>query len=138
MYLYINEGGRCSIAVANLNNDSFPDMIIGNYSGGVSFFKGVTPSPVGISEFPSNQNQLEIYPNPASNTVSIKIPNSLSGLINIEIYDYRGSEISKNHLKISGQIYTAEISGFSNGLYFIMIHDDAGKIFYTGKLMVIR
>ena len=45
MLLYINEGSRSAVAVGNLNNDSYPDMIVGNYSGGLSFFKGVTPPP---------------------------------------------------------------------------------------------
>lgn len=138
LLLYLNDGMRGSVAVANLDSDNFPEMITGNYSGGVTCFKGITPPPVGIDEYQIIHNSLEIFPNPASNTVSIKIPVTLSGKISIEIYDYKGSEISRNYFNSFRQIYTADLSGYRNGLYFISIHDDDARIFYIGKVIVLN
>ena len=76
----ITEGDRAGVAVADIDHDGFPDVFIGNSSGGLSYFKGITPPEISsindemsqISKFPNFQ----IFPNPASNLLNIKLNNS--------------------------------------------------------------
>lgn len=137
MYLYINDGMRGSVAIAYLDGNNFPELITGNFSGGLTYFKGVTPPPVGISAYASTKNALEIFPNPASNTLNIKLPPSRNGKFIIEIFDYKGSEIVLNSIDTSEDNYQYNVSGLNNGLYFVRVHDSAGK-FFSAKLMVIH
>ena len=37
----VKTGIRASAAIADLNNDGYPDIIIGNYAGGLNYFKGI-------------------------------------------------------------------------------------------------
>ncbi|MDR0368891.1 MAG: VCBS repeat-containing protein, partial [Bacteroidales bacterium] len=39
----VREGIRSSVAVGDLNNDGYLDMMTGNFAGGLSYYKGVTP-----------------------------------------------------------------------------------------------
>ena len=41
MYLNNREGANTALTGADINNDGLMDFVIGNYSGGLSFFKGV-------------------------------------------------------------------------------------------------
>ncbi|HRS53482.1 MAG TPA: VCBS repeat-containing protein, partial [Bacteroidales bacterium] len=50
MLSYIKKGSRVGVAVSDLNNDGYIDMIIGNLSGGVSYYKGINPPQIGIVE----------------------------------------------------------------------------------------
>lgn len=136
MLLYIYDGMRSAVAVANLDSDNFPEMILGNYSGGVAYFKGTTPPPVGFQEYQNKINLLEIYPNPASDNVSIKIPASVSGNLRFEIFDCKGSAVLTKNIKPYSKEIIFYTGGIPNGLYFIMIFDASLKNSYTGKLMV--
>ena len=63
------EGGKNSVAVSDINNDSLMDIIIGNQSGGLAFFKGDTTTTTQIEEI---REYFNIYPNPSSHTIYVK------------------------------------------------------------------
>jgi len=63
------EGGKNSVAVSDINNDSLIDIIIGNQSGGLAFFKGDTTTTTQIEEI---REYFNVYPNPSSHTIFVK------------------------------------------------------------------
>ena len=69
--LYVSrwEGGRIAPWVANINGDTLADLIIGNYAGGVSIFKGDIAS--GVEEI-SSASFIDVYPNPATGSFTIR------------------------------------------------------------------
>jgi hypothetical protein len=70
-YLWIDEGLRSAVAIAHLDSDTYPDMIVGNYSGGLIYFKGGTPPPASIEEPSETTALITVAPNPASVSVHI-------------------------------------------------------------------
>jgi len=143
MYLYINEGSRSGIAVANLNNDSYPDMIIGNYSGGVSYFKGKHPDLVGIHEFSSNDFvNAELYPNPSDNKVFIKFLNTISNEnIDIKIYNTMGACVL-SFRESSKSVCSIGVSNLTNGLYICIVttndNTSGNRKLFSKKLLIVH
>jgi len=121
-YLYIYEGGFSGIAVGNLNNDNYPDMIIGNYSGGVSYFKGTHPNLAGINEYASTSFiNAELYPNPSDKDIFIKFPATLDiENSDLRLFDLMGRSIPYRISK-SGTTFSIDVSSFANGIYFYSV-----------------
>lgn len=120
-YLWIDEGLRSTIAVSNLNADSFPDMLVGNYSGGLSFFKGVSPPPAGAFEGVVPQVEIMVFPNPSSDVVQLKMPeNPRIQMLGYTIFDYTGKEKMKAQFE-QGSYQTIDISRLQAGIYLLQI-----------------
>jgi len=116
--LYINEGYRTGVCAFNFNNDGFLDMIIGNYAGGISYFKGVYPPDMQIKTVENLNKDLKIYPNPANKFIIIE--SKKTNCTKFEIVNLTGQVIlqmnaeNKNYNQIN-------ISGLSQGIYILKI-----------------
>ncbi len=131
--LYIYEGFRTGVATGDLNNDGYLDMIIGNYSGGLCYYKGSEPLPqsdISIFNKP-NDIDIQIFPNPASKILNLNIKKELDyNKIDFFIYSSLGkivlkNTLFKNDLKI-------DIANLPNGIYIICISitDNSSKKAY--------
>lgn len=136
MYSYINEGNRSGIAVANINNDQYPEMIVGNYSGGVSCFKGKHPNQVGIDEYsPSEFINAELYPNPANDKIFIKLPNALLFKESeIKIYNSLGTCVLTINENQQATLTTVDVSNLADGLYICNVN---GRDMNNGKQITL-
>jgi len=137
--LGINEGLRSAVSISNLNSDLYPEMIVGNYSGGLSFFKGTEPSSPGIFENQKTESLLQIFPNPAFDFVFIHFRDNLDfQFTQIDILDISGRKLQS----ISDGITLKnpfDISNLDNGIYFLNIHFNTSKIdnqIETHKLLI--
>ncbi len=69
----IFQGTHTAPSGADINNDGNMDFIIGNYQGGVSFYKGLSgPVSIGNTDIVV-QWDFNVFPNPANSTITIKI-----------------------------------------------------------------
>ncbi len=84
-----------------------------------TYFK--TNLPIGIKEVQKNAIQFKIYPNPASNEISIELQ-QLPQNVSYQIFDQLGKMVKKGNLKdFSTKL---SISDLSKGLYLLKIGDD--------------
>ena len=104
------EGGRTSIAVADINNDNLIDIIIGNQCGGISYFKG--DSNVTTQSNNESLESFHIFPNPSTNTLYIK---------NSENQYYKLFNIYGEVIMISNK-NKINIGNLSKGVYFINLN----------------
>jgi len=129
----INEGVRVTAAVANLTGDHKPDLFVGNWAGGVSYFKGSEPLVNKITA--PELNDIIVYPNPTTGELRItNIPrrrgqgveeltmnNEQLIINNVEIFDVYGR---KQKIIINYQLSTVNsinISHLPAGVYFLKI-----------------
>jgi hypothetical protein len=118
--LNTNEGGKNKIAINDINNDQKPDLLIGNYSGGLSYFNG--DSIVISNTFYTNLPQLKIYPNPSSQYLIVS--SYMTG--NIEIINTLGATILiHNKTKQTARI---DLRALKKGLYFIKLNNQKSKL----------
>jgi hypothetical protein len=118
----IKEGIRVAAAVADFNSDDIPDMFVGNWAGGLSFFKGSEPSEIKIAET-QHATSLQVYPNPT--TGELRITNYELRIIEIEIYDVYGRSILLfTRPLVHSFTTTFNISHLPAGIYFLKITTD--------------
>ena len=143
----ITEGIRAAATIADMDADGIPDLFVGNWAGGVSYFKGIEPTEIKITEI--QRDNIIVVPNPTTGV--FKVQSSILNLIqdkvqSIEIYDVYGRKVSgkfpSNELEgwtRSGQGgeegWTAkpdgvviDISDFSAGVYILKMNNEVVKI----------
>ncbi len=124
----IKDGIRSGAAAAKLHGGSFPDLITGNYAGGVCFFKGRMPAarPVNISATAKKEAELNIYPNPTSGLLQIDLGTNDNTAVQIDALDLCGRILKRAY---GTQI---DLSDLENGIYIIEInHTSRKKIIKT-------
>ncbi len=117
-YLWIDDGLRSAVAIGNLNNDNFPDMIVGNYSGGLTFYNGITPPPAIVLDNTDRGLGIKIYPNPANETLNIEYPKVNDFRVEkLAIMNVLGIEIFST-FEMLNQI---DLNEFEDGVYLLKI-----------------
>jgi len=136
----ITEGWRTGVAVYDLNSDGYPDLIAGNYSGGLAYYKGILPPPMGVDDktlLPSEE--LKLFPNPASEYVTVVLPEAFSNLsIEVIIYDLPGRALITKSVCNSNRT-TISLSGLYGGMYVcrVSVRDARGGVRYAGSAKFI-
>lgn len=115
----INEGAKTAISINDINNDNIPDMIIGNYCGGLAYFKGDTLNTSSVNFL--NNEKLLVYPNPTKDILSIQTKSNGK----LEIYNIIG-ELLHSEYKIH-QHHHIDIVNLPSGIYIIKLQNITRK-----------
>lgn len=137
---YNREGLRTVPAVTDLNGDSYPEVVIGNYAGGLTLFVGTEPPAVGIPQYSVAQHPstLKTFPNPTSGMLTIE---AAAPIREITVYDLsgrmimtiNGDGIAAGTQFITTLQYTLSIAFLPNGLYLLKAVTDSGVA--TGRFV---
>ena len=123
-------GKRTSPSVTDLNDDGYPDMLIGNDRGGMSFVKGnKKTNSIAKSQ---KLSSFEIIPNPVHQY--FKIVTKTNKNIEYKISDMSGKILSSGNT-FSGNIIS--MSEYSNGVYYVSIEDGI-KNYAVQKLILLK
>ena len=108
------------IAIEDINNDQKPDLLIGNFSGGLSFFS--SDSIIIITSSLTDINNFNIYPNPTQRFITIE--NNHFGELRIK------NNLGQTVLKINKETekITLDLKDFKSGFYLIEINSYSSKI----------
>ena len=129
---FVNHGFRVAPTVGYLRK--YPDMLVGNFSGGIQYFKGVSRNDVGIASFYNNDLQAEIYPNPLSkDIVSVRLPQNVPCAV-IRLFSITGSLLLEYSL--TAGLNEINLTDFDNGIYFYDIK--SGFSDKKGKVLIIK
>jgi hypothetical protein len=79
-----------------------------------------------------NDNRISIFPNPASNSISINCEREETS--SLVIIDRLGRVIYKKNNQGCEET-NIDISGFASGLYFVRLSDDSGRVIGKGKFV---
>ena len=79
---------------------------------------------MGLDEAIGYKNALSLYPNPAENTISIRLPENLNFIINgVVIYNALGQQVYTNPIKYSD----LDVSALTAGMYVVKLATDKGE-----------
>ena len=122
----VKDGNRNLAAVGNLNGDNYIDLILGNYAGGLTFYKGVKYVPtIGIKEYHTFvQTALAVYPNPTNGLINVEMPEDLDVRnTTLKLFDITGRLVLSEK---ADQVKTEELNlfGLSEGIYVLMVSDN--------------
>jgi hypothetical protein len=92
-YNDIYEGEQMAPSLADFNADGKLDLVVGNYSGGLAYFKGV--GTFGIEENSAVYSEMNLFPNPVQNELNLSFNDFNNQLKEITIIDELGREIKK-------------------------------------------
>jgi hypothetical protein len=115
--------------IADINNDTFPDYLMGNSLGGVKLFttnknlgesfSRPNPKPIDSSSIVESINRVNflIFPNPTNHFINVKSSDHLP--FGVSIYNLKGQLVlSKKDCKSEVQL---DVQNFSEGTYFIQL-----------------
>jgi hypothetical protein len=108
----------------------------GSSTGDFSFYKQMVGT-VSVNEFHTSQESLLVFPNPATNYLTIKTPKGLEGIFEIFLYDQNGRKVlsrvlSENELKNNIHISNLNLPG---GFYIVTL---TGDNYTRSQSLIIR
>ena len=79
--------------------------------------------------FKTAQQQLNIYPNPASNSIIVEIPSTIGNSF-LQLFDISGRKLLLRELPVgSGNNFSLDLNKFNPGLYYLQLQTEQGKYF---------
>ena len=115
------EGERTVPEISDINNDGNPDLFLGNYAGGLTFFKFDNLSNVSSSPV---KKEIRIYPNPAQNNIFIS--SSLNKIQSISIFDLNQRLVLLENIFNNSIV---DISKLNAGYYILKVSSSEGDFY---------
>jgi len=117
------EGERSVPEISDINNDGKPDLFLGNYAGGLSFFKFDNVS--NMFNLKSTKN-LSVYPNPSKDNIYIKT--NMNRLNSVSVFDLNQRLILFESV-FSGNNLNIDISKINAGYYILKVSSSEGDFY---------
>jgi len=115
----ILEGAKTALSIQDINDDQIPDMIIGNYCGGLSYFTGDTLT-TNINENYALNNLLT-YPNPTKEELFVQ--SKING--EIKIYSVLGVLMLQEEKTTAN--HRMDVSKLPAGMYILRLKNTSKK-----------
>ncbi len=128
----LQDGIRSSLCLADLNADAYPELVTGNYSGGLKLYKGKKGEPQILQEGQKWKESLNITPNPATGVIRIALPKA--GAWQISVTDTYGNQVMDEEVK--GTSAELSVESLRSGIYIAVASQQSTVI--AGKFIIIR
>ena len=118
---YIYEGMRSAPFVRDIDNDGYPELILGNFAGGLTLFNGIVApaDTLFISETKPTENILKVYPNPFHEYITISSEKAIEKL-QLKIFSVDGRLIFEENLSSLSNV-NISTEDISIGVYIMQI-----------------
>ncbi|MEZ4920642.1 MAG: T9SS type A sorting domain-containing protein [Saprospiraceae bacterium] len=125
----IDEGNRSHPAFADIDNDGYLEMVVGNFRGGLGIYRTVLVDCGVVSSTKENRRaaivaDIKIYPNPADQSAQVSVPGLLEPL-SWRLIDALGRQVQLGSAP-DGNFHILK-GNKPSGLYFVEIRTQSGK-----------
>lgn len=137
-------GGEKYITIGNFEDDSVIDTLFvggssnnANWRGAYYYIDDVAvyeDTTVDINEININKENIEVFPNPVKDKLTIGFNNNCK----FELYNLIGAKIKSVTLDNGSLTKRIDLTDIDNGLYFYSVVDMNGNRIKTGKLIIIK
>lgn len=131
-WMGIHEGERTGIALYDLNNNGSLDAIIGNYRGGLGFWRN--DYAVGIAEHWMDSDAFSVAPNPANTGADLLLHVPVGPEMRLDLLDGLGQVVRS--LPVRGKRVHVATDDLRNGMYLLRLTD--GRSRWTQRLAVVH
>src|SRR5690606_2131696 len=132
-FLDIHDGQRTGACLYDFTGDGALDMVIGNYRGGLSFWRSDDNTSVDQAESRDRQNNFSLYPNPASEQVQLVAHVPLDRDSYWSLTNSMGQRVKT--MKAGGDRNFMSLAGLSPGIYHVRLEGSGSTA--TQRLVVI-
>ena len=133
---YSGDGGQATGAELNYPQEIALDAVGNLYiadAGNARIRKVTNAAASGIEQFASINEQVTVYPNPASTSLTLTLSKG-EGTTTLQIIDMLGNMVKQ--LIIDNSSLIIDVSGLSEGVYNILIHNSSFST--TKKVVIVR
>ncbi len=135
----IYDGEHIAPILYDVNGDTRLDMMLGNYSGGLTFYRGLSTTYNDIAE-KFVYSDITIFPNPASDFVNVKFNALNLSAKKLQLLDLSGRMVKEFYCRdVQAQL---NVSEFSNGIYFLGVQifnsDNSLQNTLTQKIIILH
>lgn len=125
-YGQVQTGGENHLSFADINQDGFLEMVVGNIRGGLQFFATDLKSSDNTSTTSTNElanaSSISIYPNPAAHQLTVEATVPLK-ITQMKVYNAVGQLLSSMPFSP-----TIDIRSFQEGVYLLELQMEEGSI----------
>lgn len=120
-----SSGVRTAPAVADLNEDGFVELIVGNTSGGLNLFLGTKPTMVGLDrDMLLASDYFRIFPNPSKGDLTLELK-KVQEIKSLQLYSIRGKKLgiwkaTSGHMQL-------DLRQFPAGIYVMQVSLKDGR-----------
>ena len=131
-----DRGIRTAAAVADITGDGKPEMVAGNFSGGVEFFHAYPGAVTGLSQ-PRETifKRLLLMPNPVRDVVRFLLPEKETEM-HLTVYDVDGRKVYAQQIVPAHNLCVLPVQNLKNGLYFLVAKGTKNN--YSGRFVVMK
>ena len=129
------EWAEQSLDLADLNNDSILDLVIGNQRGGVNFFFSraeISDTTIALTETILPLQKINIYPNPAKDHIFIDFEGKMDDNPLLFIYNLQGQLVQTYALVGKESKQKIRLDNLNHGIYIISLQN--AQNIYSTKL----
>ena len=91
-----------------------------------------------IAEIEEEEAEVQVYPNPASNSLNIAYDFANTDDGEFMLYSLEGKLLMQTSLPKTQNLITVNTASLNNGVYFYSVYNDSGSFVANGKLVILR
>ncbi|RCX02133.1 FG-GAP-like repeat-containing protein [Schleiferia thermophila] len=118
------EGHLNAAALHDFDGDGWPELILGNASGGLQFFKGKVPANLSVPTHESTEvyKGISVFPNPASDIINLlNHAESSEKTLKYAMYSLDGRKVSSGEGVWYGAHFQIDVSQMPAGMYILYL-----------------